>query len=451
MGILKIVKFWTDQRVDIPDRNAISVLAEGARRVLARIMGQPRVDPTDVAYSPGCVLVESSVSFATPNVTLGSGLKLLCASDSVSGAGPYGDYLELEAGLQVANGCPVASPGVTDVLIMARATALTDGDTAARMFYDTASTSKTQELSKATRQWRTPDCVAIDAGGSAGIAANLAAGYQHVVALEWNGGSPRVKKWYSALPYVSNATRYPAGPLRSLAQGLAALAAEIRTMKSAAPTTTWDSDLADPDATLAHNWGVGVVLTALTGNATCGNMALNAKVNSATIGNTALGALVNDTAAKGNNKLDARVTLCEYNDGNMAAQLLALYESLAEEIARIGALEGAQLKSAVAVVFDNTNIPSVTSFCAPYNVGSSGAARTAVGHYTISKIAATTSLPFFMMSWRDIGNVNTAWRYFVTRITNSSYAIVMQSDYLGGGWTDADPPTTDHILQILEF
>ena len=237
-------RFEADERIDQPDVEALSSLADRGQRDMGNVMGAPNIDPLDGAYSIGATVTPSSIAFASPNMTIGKDLRVLLSADTsalvgvLEGDGPRnGDLLELTADTPYAGGAPTAVLIIR--YLLARPSLLTQGDNAQRVFYQLAAP---KEFTKPidTRWNRSIQFLVVDSIAAA--RAQVVNGFQLVCKMDWNHGGPGVpgvSKWYGPFQDVQNAAYYPSGHLTSVSQAVRALAVEVGRIKG----TFWDTTL----------------------------------------------------------------------------------------------------------------------------------------------------------------------------------------------------------------
>ena len=236
-------RFEADERVDVPDANAISALADAGDRAMGHALGMPNEDETDYAFSVGCVLKPSGIVFAGVNITIGQDLGLLLGSESSALVGvlegdgpPNGDVLTLAADTPFAGGAPTAL--IPNRWLMARPGLLSAGTSDTRVFYQLAAP---KEYTKATdtRYNRAIQFQVVDDWAT--VKTEVANGWQPVCKMFENGGAPTVLEWYTLFPTISNVANYPSLYLKSMSQAFAAMAKELGLTRGGA--YVWDSTI----------------------------------------------------------------------------------------------------------------------------------------------------------------------------------------------------------------
>ena len=412
------VRVVANERLDLNDLLAMGALADEHDRRSNRALGQPNADPADGAYSIGCVLTPSSITFNTPaagDITIGSALRVLIATTTsgltptlANDGAPNGDILHLSANAVVAAGTPTAM--VPEKWLLARPTLLAGSDSDQRVFWQAAAPLEVTANTN-TRLRRACDWLIVTSEALA--RAQIPNGYQTVCKMIWSGGAAVLDKWSTHFPEIANVADYPLGYLSSVKTALAALANEMKRIKGTAGA--WDEATAGT-STLA--W-----LAFLVNSATVGNAALGALVNSVAVGNTALGLLVN-SAVVGNAALGAL-------DNHAVIGNIALDSRI---------VKAHKVRCAISdLTFQAAAAPTWTM---GYNVTS--LTRTALGVFKInftSPISVMNPTATFTQFFDAVTSTwTTQWR-FVVDAWNANF-VEFHTQYWNAGastWDDADP------------
>ena len=239
-------RFEDDERIDRPDIDALSALADRGERNVGHAIGKPQEDETDGSFTIGCTLKPSTITFGVPNLTVNLGLVVMVGTETtavattlVGDGAPNGDVLTLAANTVVpGNSSPTVGSPIR--YLMVRPTALTAAANAQRVFYQFAAPKEvTNNIDTRLNRYAT-DFIVVDSWALA--KAEIPNGYQLVARVNWNMGVPVADIWYSPFPQITNAADYPVGHLSSVTQAINALAFELARIKGGA--WAWDAGLA---------------------------------------------------------------------------------------------------------------------------------------------------------------------------------------------------------------
>lgn len=383
--------YWQDnERVDTADLNAIGTLADIASRRDTRLLAEPRqlAFTTDKASVRGCVVVKSTVTFATPLMaTFHSGLELSLSSRF---GGGHGDNYTFGSDENVAF-AERAAPDDLYYVFMVKPLALApdSSSSAIRMFYDGTAVGREVTQVVETRQTRELDWVHYESTDVANIALAESNGYQWVATLfNGIGPAPALDSWHFIFPTITNTVDYPGAvgheELTSVAQSLSAIAHELARIKGG--TYAWEE--------------------AISTNTL---YALGTIVYHATIGNTAL--------------------------GTAFTNLYTYYRLLAANC---------------VVRFDGVNPPSISgAVIAPLNT--TIVTRDALGEYTVMFLNALVDPGTLSESWslQIVGDTfaGAIWRFVVSGIAVNSITFKTQQWNNGlSSWIDTDPTNADYLL-----
>ena len=262
----KRVKWSPKERMDIPDTDAISTLAETEMQDNLKavvdvhpILGTASSATALTEMCRGCVICPSTAYPADigfdpdhSQVLVEPGLGLaLSGFDS-----PASGEIMFVATETPVDGCP--SIVVPHMWLMARVASVpTATDEDDRIFYKTADGTE-ETLPTMTRVTKSIDFCTADAESEAGWRAAEMNGYQRVAYLDWNGGGGFLFKLATIFPAGVPGTKFPNGPiLRSVAQVLWAFADRLATLHGAVLGVPgqwyhdWIADLATIVATAA--------------------------------------------------------------------------------------------------------------------------------------------------------------------------------------------------------